>query len=52
MNGGNLLISVHTEDGAERTGAKEIFKNAEAVAAAEDLEDSAVSTAPVPARTS
>src|SRR5450432_1519766 len=27
MNGGNILISVHTEDAAERTRVKEIFKN-------------------------
>jgi len=52
MKGGNILISVHTEDGAERTRAKEIFKNADAVSAAEDLEDSACDTPPVPARTS
>ena len=52
MKGGNILISVHTEDGAERTRAKEIFKNADAVSAAEDLEDSAYDTPPVPARTS
>jgi hypothetical protein len=26
MKGGNILISVHTEDGAERTRVKEIFK--------------------------
>ena len=50
MKGGNILISVHTEDGAERTRAKEIFKNADAVTAAEDLEDSAYDT--LPARTS
>jgi hypothetical protein len=52
MKGGNILISVHTEDGAERTRVKEIFKNADAVTAAEDLEDSADGTPPVPARTS
>jgi hypothetical protein len=52
MNGGNILISVHAKNGAERTRAKEIFKNADAVAAAEDLEDSADSTAQMPARTS
>jgi hypothetical protein len=52
MKGGNILISVHTEDGAERTRVKEIFKNADAVTAAEDLEDCAYGAPPVPARTS
>jgi hypothetical protein len=52
MNGGNILISVHTEDAAERTRVKEIFKNADAVTVAEDLADSADSTVRVPARTS
>jgi hypothetical protein len=36
MKDGNILISVHTEDGKERTRVKEIFKNAGAVTAAED----------------
>jgi hypothetical protein len=52
MKGGNILISVHTEDGAQHTRVKEIFKNADAVTAIEDLEDSADSSAPVPARIS
>jgi hypothetical protein len=52
MKGGNILISVLTEDGGERTRVKEIFKNADAVTAIEDLEDSADSTVPVPERTS
>jgi hypothetical protein len=51
MKGGNILISVHTDDGAERTRVKDIFKNAGAVTAAEDLEDSADGTPPVRART-
>jgi hypothetical protein len=41
MKGGNILISVHAEDGAERTRVKEIFKNAGAVTAAEDIVDRA-----------
>ena len=36
MKGGNILISVHTDDGAGRARVKEIFKNARAVMAAED----------------
>jgi len=47
MRGGNILISVHTEDEAERTRVKEIFKNADAVTAAENLEDSADGTPPM-----
>jgi hypothetical protein len=39
MNGGNILISVHTEDATQRSRAKAIFRNAGAVAAAEELED-------------
>jgi hypothetical protein len=50
MKGGNILISAHTEDGAERTRVKEIFKNAGAVTAAEDLVDRAYSKPSVPAR--
>jgi hypothetical protein len=50
MKGGNILISVHTEDGAERTRVKEIFKNADAVTAAEDLVDRAYSKPSAPAR--
>jgi len=30
VRGGNILISVHTEDAAQRTRAKEIFKQANA----------------------
>jgi hypothetical protein len=41
MNGGNILISVHTEDGTERERAKGIFKNAGAVTAAEAVVDHA-----------
>jgi hypothetical protein len=41
MNGGNILISVHTEDGAQRARVKAIFKNANAVTAVEELEDRA-----------
>jgi hypothetical protein len=41
MNGGKILISVHTADGTERERAKEIFKNAGAVTAAEALVDHA-----------
>ena len=50
MKGGNILISVHTEDGAERTRVKEIFKNAGAVTAAEDIVDRAYSKPSAPAR--
>jgi hypothetical protein len=50
MKGGNILISVHTEEGIERTRVKEIFKNAGAVTAAEDLVDRAYGTASAPAR--
>jgi hypothetical protein len=39
MKGGNILISVHTEDETQRTRVKEIFKNAGAVTAAEDIVD-------------
>lgn len=41
MNGGNILMSVHTEDAAQRARVKAIFKNAGAVTAAEELEDRA-----------
>jgi hypothetical protein len=41
MNGGNILMSVYTEDGAERATVKAIFKNASALIAAEELEDRA-----------
>jgi hypothetical protein len=41
MNGGNILISVHTEDEAQRDRAKTIFKNASAVTTAGELEDRA-----------
>lgn len=44
MKGGNILISKHTEDGAERTRVKEIFKNAGAVTAAEDIVDRATAS--------
>jgi hypothetical protein len=50
MKGGNILISVHTEDGAERTRVKEIFKNAGAVTAAEDIVDRAYGTQSPPPR--
>jgi beta-phosphoglucomutase-like phosphatase (HAD superfamily) len=50
MKGGNILISVHTEDGAERTRVKEIFKNAGAITAAEDIVDRAYGTQSQPAR--
>jgi hypothetical protein len=50
MRGGNILLSVHTEDGIERTRVKEIFKNAGAVTAAEDLVDRAYGTTSAPAR--
>jgi hypothetical protein len=50
MKGGNILISVHTEDGTERTRVKEIFKNAGAVTAAEDIVDRAYGTQSAPAR--
>lgn len=41
MNGGNILISVHSEDGSGRERAKEIFKNAGAVTAAEAVVENA-----------
>jgi hypothetical protein len=41
MNGGNILISVHTEDEAQRDRANTIFQNASAVTTAEELEDRA-----------
>jgi hypothetical protein len=41
MNGGKILISVHTADGTERECAKGIFKNAGAVTAAEAVVDHA-----------
>ena len=50
MKGGNILISVHTEDGTERTRVKEIFKNADAVTAAEDVVDRAYGTLSAPVR--
>jgi hypothetical protein len=50
MKGGNILISVHTEDGAERARVKEIFKNAGAVTAAEDLLDRAYGKSSAPPR--
>jgi len=48
MKGGNILISVHTEDGTERTRATEIFKNAGAVSAAEDIVDGAYGAVSAP----
>jgi hypothetical protein len=50
MKGGNILISVHSEDGTERTRVKEIFKNARAVTAAEGVVDRAYGTQSAPAR--
>jgi len=50
MKGGNILISVHAEDGADRTRVKEIFKNAGAVTAPEDIVDRAYGTQSQPAR--
>jgi hypothetical protein len=50
MKGGNILISVHSEDGTERTRVKEIFKNAGAVTAAEGVVDRAYGTQSAPAR--
>jgi hypothetical protein len=41
MKGGNILISVHTQDRPARERAKEIFKNAGAVTAAEAIVDRA-----------
>jgi hypothetical protein len=41
MEGGNILISVLTQDRAERERAKGIFKNAGAVTAAENVVDHA-----------
>jgi hypothetical protein len=41
MNGGNILLSVHTEDAAERLRAEEIFKHAGAITAAEAIVDHA-----------
>jgi hypothetical protein len=41
MNGGNILLSVHTEDATERQRAEQIFKNASAVTAAEAIVDHA-----------
>jgi hypothetical protein len=43
MKGGNILISVHTQDRTQRERAKEIFKNAGAVTAAEAIVDRAYS---------
>jgi len=48
MKDGNILISVHTEDGKARTRVKEIFKNAGAVTAAEDAMDRAYGKPPAP----
>lgn len=42
IRGGNILISVHTEDSDERTRVKEIFKNA----GAEDIASSGESSPP------
>jgi hypothetical protein len=39
MKGGNILISVHTQDGIERARVKEIFKNGGAVTSAEGVVD-------------
>jgi hypothetical protein len=50
MNGGKILISVHTQDGTERERAKEIFKNAGAVTAAEALVDHAHGNSALSAR--
>jgi outer membrane lipoprotein SlyB len=41
MDSGNILISVHTEGGTERTRAKEIFKNPDRVTEAEVVMNSA-----------
>jgi hypothetical protein len=41
MNGGSILLSVHTEDATERQRAEEIFRNAGAVTAAEAVVDHA-----------
>ncbi len=41
MRGGNILISVHCENGKERTRAKEILDNAGAITTAEDVMDRA-----------
>lgn len=41
MNGGNILLSVHTEDATERLRAEAIFKHAGAVTAAEAIVDHA-----------
>jgi hypothetical protein len=41
MNGGQILISVNAAGATERATAKEIFKNASAVTAAEALVDHA-----------
>ncbi len=46
IKGGNVLISVHTEDGTEVKRAKEIFKQA----GAEDISSTGESTAPVEKR--
>jgi hypothetical protein len=50
MKGGNILISVHTVDAAERTRVKGIFKNADAVTAAEDMVDRAYGNPSAPPR--
>jgi hypothetical protein len=39
MKGGNILISVHAEERVQRTRVKEIFMNAGAVTAAEEIVD-------------
>ena len=41
MKGGNILLTVRTEDGIERDRVKEIFKNAGSVTAAEAVVDHA-----------
>ena len=41
MKGGNILVSVHTEDRIERDRVREIFKNAGSVTAAEAVVDHA-----------
>jgi hypothetical protein len=41
MKGGNILISVHAEERVQRTRVKEIFMNAGAVMAAEEIVDRA-----------
>jgi hypothetical protein len=50
MKGGNILISVHTEDGTERSEVRNIFRNADAVTAAEEMVDRAYGKPPAFAR--